>query len=313
MAELRLSHQVQGKLKILFRFTRKANNHIGSKVEIGHLVTEFFNDIHERFYRIHASHFQENRVRSALNAKVHVGCHFGMLEKAMEFGSETIRFQRGDSHPEVTRQFKDFLNHSFDSQSLVIITSYVYTCDYNLLKSIVNNPAYIFQDLFNGTTYSPSPDRWDNAVGAEIVASILYLDGSTGMQALIDRFEPKYVSRKGIGMNHFPFKMGINEGYNLTFPFIINHISYLFVGFQLLFVVIGHTPGYNHQSVLVLPGSVTDGIPRFLVTLVCNSTGIDHCDISRFGIIDHLVTGLVKLGDQGIGFILVQAATQCFK
>jgi hypothetical protein len=78
-------------------------------------------------------------------------------------------------------------------------------------------------------------------------------------------------------------------------------------------MVIGHTSGHNHQSVFVLPGSVIDCIPGFLVTLIGYCTGVDYSDIGRRGEIDHLVSGLVKLCDQGIGFVLVQAASQSFK
>ena len=63
----------------------------------------------------------------------------------------------------------------------------------------------------------------------------------------------------------------------------------------------------------VLPDSLTDQIPGFLVTLVSNCASIYDINI-RFGMkFPHFITGLNELGSDGIRFVLVKPAANCFK
>jgi len=78
--------------------------------------------------------------------------------------------------------------------SFIAIASNIHSGDNNFFKSVIHHPPDIIQDLIQGTTYCSSSHGGDNAIGAEIVTSVLYLDGSACMQALIDCFKSKDIS-----------------------------------------------------------------------------------------------------------------------
>ena len=73
------------------------------------------------------------------------------------------------------------------------VPSYIHTGQDNLLKAEVNDLAYIFEDIGGRPADGPSPDPWDDAVGAEIVASVLDLDKAAGMEGVVGCFEAEKV------------------------------------------------------------------------------------------------------------------------
>ena len=143
---------------------------------------------------------------------------------------------------------------------LKIVTPDIYTGYYNLLKSIVDHPPDILQDLFQGSTYCSASYRGYNAVGAKIITSVLYLNGGTGMQALIHCFKSKNISGIAVGMDHLSFKVGVHQRYYLALALIVHHIGNLLIGLQLFLVIVGHTAGHHHQSCRIFPGCLVDGI-----------------------------------------------------
>ena len=133
------------------------------------------------------------------------------------------------------------------------------------------------------------------------------------MKCFLGRGKAENIFFKLIRINMLAFEMRLNDRKNRCFMLIVNNIIYLLVFLKPFFIICRHAAGYNRQGILVQFSGLIDHLPRFLVALVGNGTSVDHINICIFPEVNNMIIVFRKFRGNGIGFIQIQPATQCFK
>jgi hypothetical protein len=115
-------------------------------------------------------------------------------------------------------------------------------------------------------------------------------------------------------VQNFAFQLAVNQRENGAFMLIINEpCQVIMVAFQFFAVIVHHAAGNDNHGILVFSTGLADGLVRLVVALVGNGTRVYNHNISLLVKIHYLITCILKLRSQGIGFKLIEATTKGFE
>ncbi len=80
MAEADFFHHFNGFVEMCLRFARETHNDVRSQVKVGIIGPDFSHQLQKLFTCVHAAHFFQDLLRSALQTDVHVGRQLRVLE-----------------------------------------------------------------------------------------------------------------------------------------------------------------------------------------------------------------------------------------
>ena len=107
-----------------------------------------------------------------------------MLEQGEEVVAELVRFDGGDADTEVAVDVKNVFHELLKVGAFVLVATHVDTCQHDFLEAMGDDLAHVVVDVLGGSAGGSSPDHWDDAVGAEVVAAVMNLDETAGMESV---------------------------------------------------------------------------------------------------------------------------------
>ena len=176
MAEATLFRKVAAFAESLIGFARETHDDVGGEVEVGTRGLDALAHVAELGDGVKPMHTFQGVVGAALQTDVHVGGQLLMLVEAEKMVAELVWLNGGDSDAEVTVDIQNVLNEFFEVGAFVLVSSHVDAGQHDFLEAVSDDFAYIIIDVFGGTTGRASPDHGDDAVGAEVVAAVVYFD-----------------------------------------------------------------------------------------------------------------------------------------
>jgi len=169
---------------------------------------------------------------------------------------------------------------------------------------------YVLKDIIHRPADSPPAHFGHDAEGAEVIAAVLDLDVAAGVKGIVGSLKAEKVLFKMLRADRFTIEMSVDNLKNGAFIGIFNKIGHSLHFLQFLPLSVHHATGHDGYRLMVSSRGLVDGFPGLCVPLVGDSAGIDDIDIRIVSIINYLVIMALKLGSQGVGLELVQAAAQ---
>ena len=261
-------------------------------------------------------HQLQHRVATRLQGYVEVwGKPLRLGYEGDNLVGEQVGLNRGDA---VVRDALDLVERADEVEEglsrLFAEVADIHPRDDNLLTPGGSHFASLCGELFDGAAAAPAPGKGYGAVGAEVVAAVLYLEEVAGAVAPRTRGR-ELADVAGRGGNHLAHLLPL-----VQVAQVLQDVELLFgtqnqvhvgdvgnlVGFELRIAA-----GHYDKGLRVLPGDATDGLPAFLVGQFGHRAGVDYADVGLFaGSCLANAVSLEGLPDGG-SFGKVEFAAQC--
>ena len=171
-------------LEGLLRFAGEAHDDVGGEVEVGAEGFDALAHLAELGCCIMPIHAFQGVVGTALQADVHVRREFFMLEQSQKTVAELVRLDGGNAHAEVAFDFQDIFHKLLEISTLKLVSPHVYARQHDFLEAVADHFAHIIIDVFGGTARCPAAHHRDDAIGAEVVATVVYFDEAAGVESV---------------------------------------------------------------------------------------------------------------------------------
>ena len=313
VAEADFSRKIATFLEGLFRFARETHDDVGGEVEVGAEGLDALAHFAELGGAVMPIHAFQCVVGAALQADVHVRSQFLMLEKAQKAVAELVRLDGRNAHAEVAVDFQNVFHKLLEISVFVLVTPHVYARQHDFLEAVKDHFAHIVIDVLSGTAHRPAAHHRDDAVGAEVVAAVVYLDEAAGVEGVEGRLVTEQVTVVAIGVAVPVFEMIVDDVKQGGFALIVNDIVRNARLQQFLFPMVDHAARDDHQRLWMFPPNLVDGLTAFLVAGIGDGAGVHDENIRRAIAIGNLVSRRLEPRSQGIGFIQIDAATEGFE
>lgn len=196
---------------------------------------------------------------------------------------------------------------------LILITSHVHACQNHFFEAVSNNILDVFVNLVGWTARGSSANVWNDAVRAEIVASIVNLDQASGVESAVSWPVAEQILVKTFGVNGFAFHAAVDDAEKRVFPLVVDGVVDNTAVEHLLFPMVHHASHRRDYGSRVGTSDLVDCLPTFLVALVGYGAGVYNVDVSVVVVFHDVVACLFELRRQSVRFIEIYTATECFK
>ena len=168
----------------LFGLAWEAHDDVGGEVEVGAEGFDALAHLAELCDGVVSVHAFQGVVGAALQADVHVRREFFVLEQSQKTVAELVRLDGGNAHAEVAVDFQDVFHKLLEISVFVLVSPHVYARQHDFLEAVGKHFAHIIIDVLGGTARCPAAHHRDDAVGAEVVAAVLYFDEAAGVEGV---------------------------------------------------------------------------------------------------------------------------------
>ena len=108
--------------------------------------------------------------------------------------------------------------------AFILVTSHVDACQHDFLETVGDNFAYIVIYVLGGTAGGSTAHHRNDAIGAEVVATVVYLDEATGVEGVEGRLVAEEVAVVTLWVAVTRAEMLVNDIEQSGFPFIVDDI-----------------------------------------------------------------------------------------
>ena len=313
VAETDFTGKVATFLEGLFRFAREAHNDVGGEVEVGTEGFDALAHVAELVGGVMPVHAFQGVVGTALQADVHVRREFFMLEQSQKTVAELVRLDGGNAHAEVAVDVQNVFYKLLEISTLKLVSSHVYTRQHDFLEVVGKHFAHIIIDVFGGTARRPSAHHRDDAIGAEVVAAVVYLDEAARVEGVEGGAVAEQVAVVAFGVAVAVAEMFVDDVEQGRFVLVVDDIIHHARLQKFLFPVVHHAARDGNQRFGMTAPDLPNGLPAFLVARVGDGAGVHDEDVRRAVAIGNLISRRLEPRSQGIGFIQVDTATEGFE
>ena len=179
--------------------------------------------------------------------------------------------------------------------ALILITSHVDACQNDFFEAVSDNISYIFINLVSRTTCRSATHIRDDAIRAEIVASVVNLDQTAGVESGVSWTVAEQILVEAFRVDVFAFYAAVDDAEKRIFSLVVNGVVDDTTVEHLLFSVIHHAAHRGNDGVRVGAPDLVDCLPTFLVALVGHGAGVHDVNVSICVVFHHVVTRLLEL------------------
>ena len=193
--------------------------------------------------------------------------------------AELVGLNGGDADTEVAVNIKDTLHELFEVGAFVLISSHVDTSQHDFLETVGDDLAYVVIDVLGRAACGASSHHGDDAVGAEVVASVVDFDEAARMEGVESGLVTEQVTVITFRVAMARLEMLVDDIENGGLAFVVDDII-RYAGLQQFFLpVVDHAAGDDYQRLWVLAPDLVDGLTTFLVARVGDGAGVHDEDI----------------------------------
>ena len=142
---------------------------------------------------------------------MHVGREFFVLEESKKPIAELVRLDGGDAHTEVAVDVENVFHKLLEVGALILVTAHVDARQHDFLEAVGDDLAHVVIDVFGGTARRASSHHRDDAVGAEVVAAVVYLDEAAGVEGVEGGLVAEQVAVVAFGVAVTGLEMLVND------------------------------------------------------------------------------------------------------
>ncbi len=202
------------------------------------------------------------------------------------------------------------------------------SCQDHLPEALTCQPLHFLNYQLGIPAADPAPGIGNDAIGTELIASVLDLQIGPGMASQLMKSQGLIILIPGYIMDetpvlglmspgpvfllfYFPVRIIlVKDGHDILFPVIANQ--------QVRLAVIKHftapgldiAAGRGHHCVRILPAGPVDHLPAFAVGDIGHRTGINNINVCPVAKFHDLIAGVGQQFLHGIGLILVYFTAQ---
>lgn len=274
----------------LFGLAREAHDDVGGEVEVGAEGLDALAHLAELGDGVVSVHAFQGVVGAALQADVHVRREFRMLEKAQKTVAELVRLDGGNTDAEVAVDFQDVFHKLLEISVFVLVSPHVYARQHDFLEAVGKHFAHIIIDVFGGTARCPAAHHRDDAVGAEVVAAVVYFDEAARVEGVEGGAVAEQVAVVALGVAVAVAEMLVDDVEKCRFALVVDDIIRHPRLQKFLLPMVHHAARDGNQRFGMLPPDLVDGLSAFLVARVGDGAGVHHEDIRRAVAIGNLIS-----------------------
>jgi hypothetical protein len=322
-AEIHLLRHLQSSFKRLGVLAGKSHEKIRAHV---HMLPENIPDqrknIRELPHRIASLHTPQHFIVSALKRNMKMRAELSCIpkhcKKCRGYGEGLQRTKTDTPDPGYTA----YLLHQ-SSQGLSIfgssVTPEMNSRENDFSASSRGEPANLLQDILFRAAYGFSPKMGDNAVGAEMIASVLDLHESPGMPEKAEK--PQFIPGiPALGrplelmvlLQGFSAEKGFRKVRDSMLDTVPHHEVRFGKGFFMAQKVLGIATAENASASRRLPEETAEKSAAFAFRHGGDGTGKENSQIPG-GFRHHLPSSFEEHGAQSLRLVLVGSASQGLK
>ena len=313
VAEADFAGEVAAFLEGLFGFAREAHDDVGSEVEVGAESLDALAHLAELVGGVMPVHAFQGVIGAALQADVHVWREFFVLEQSQKTVAELVWLDGGNAHTEVAVDVQNVFYKLLEISVFVLVSSHVYARQNDFLEAVGKHFAHVVVNVLGGTARRPSAHHRDDAVGAEVVAPVVYLDEATGVEGVEGGSVAEEVAVVAFRVAMPVAEMFVDDVEQGRFALVVDDIVRQARLQKFLLSMVHHAARDGNQRFWMLPPDLVDGLSAFLVARVGDGAGVHDEDVRRAVAVGNLISRRLEPRSQGIGFIQVDAATEGFE
>ena len=274
VAEADFAGEVAAFLEGLFGFAREAHDDVGGEVEVGAEGFDALAHVAELCDGVVSVHAFQGVVGAALQADVHVRREFFVLEQSQKTVAELVRLDGRNAHAEVAVDFQDVFHKLLEISVFVLVSPHVYARQHDFLEVVADHFAHIIIDVLGGTARCPAAHHRDDAIGAEIVAPVVYLDEAARVESVEGGLVAEQVAVVALGVAVAVAEMLVDDVEQGSFALVVDDIVRQARLQKFLFPVVYHAARDGNECFGMLPPDLVDSLSAFLVARVGYSAGV---------------------------------------
>ena len=280
VAEPDFTGEVATFLEGLFGLAGETHDDVGGEVEVGAESLDALAHLAELVGGVMPVHAFQGVIGAALQADVHVWRDFFVLEQSQKTVAELVRLNGRNAHAEVAVDFQDVFHKLLKIGVFVLVSPHVYACQHDFLEAVGKHFAHIIIDVFGGTTRCPAAHHRDDAVGAEVVAAVVYFDEAARVESVEGGSVAEQVAVVAFGVAVAVAEMLVDDVEHGRFVLVVDDIVRQTRLQKFLLPMVHHAARDGNQRFGMLPPDLVDGLSAFLVARVGDGAGVHDEDVN---------------------------------
>ena len=120
--------------------------------------------------------------------------------------------------------FQDIFHKLLEISTLKLVSPHVYARQNDFLEAVADHFAHIIIDVFGGTARRPSAHHRDDAIGAEVVATVVYFDEAARVESVEGGLVAEQVAVVAFGVAVAVAEMFVDDVEQGRFALVVNDI-----------------------------------------------------------------------------------------